>query len=65
MPTIAVYRFERYDKATRSWTLTSYRATKEHIDSLDGAAYLGSKLLVDERHVVGGVYRPPKVVAEG
>ena len=59
MSVIAVYRFEVFDKAARAWAVALYRATREHIDEVEGAVHLGSKMFVDSLHVENGIYRPP------
>lgn len=58
MVKVAVYRFELFDKTTRSWLLQTYRATWDHIESLGGAPYLGSEIFVSDSHVTNGVYEP-------
>ena len=59
MPTIAVYRFETYDEASRTWVKQPYCATRAHIESMRGAMYFNTKREVDSAHVVEGVYQPP------
>jgi hypothetical protein len=54
MPKVRVYRYRRYDMASRSFIVSTRMATKEYIERIWAQRIQGTEVIIDERHLNDG-----------